>query len=613
MRNQIVESIVAAGHTNLLTRFRAVAQAFPNELAAMRLHRGEEEAESLTFSGLDRKARSLAAYFQQQNARGARAMLLVENGVDSVYAFLGCVYARVIAVPMPAPVAGKVERYLPRIRNVIADGGIRFVLTTAHLASKLRDVASRMEGFAGIEWLVVDQMEDRSAQWVEEAVDASELVYLQYTSGSTASAKGVMVTHRNLTTLIDYNGTVLGHRSSGTRAVCWMPYFHDYGLIEGLLIPLTHAMPVYIMTPFDFIQNPLRWLNAIHRYRASHSSGPNFAFDLCARKSTAEQRRGLDLSCWYRASCAAEPIRSSSMKQFLAAYVPCGFSPAALVPTWGLAEATLLVTLSESGVRYYEVDDEALQKHRVRSRVGNARVTTLVGCGRVVSGPWDIDVRIVNPDTRELSPPGEVGEVWVSGDLVAKGYWNRPTDTETTFHAQLRDIPGRLYMRSGDLGFMDGPELVFTGRRKDLIIVEGRNHYPQEIEKTAEHSHPALRPGCSIAFSVDSEGPVRVVLVCELNKGYRLTEATLEGPSVPEPWQGILVARSELEVTLRREVSEDHQIRLHDIVIIPTNSILKTSSGKLQRSACKARYLSGTLPSYVDGFGTPAEPSAKFA
>ncbi|MGH7869957.1 MAG: AMP-binding protein, partial [Candidatus Dormibacteraceae bacterium] len=393
-----------------------------------------------------------------------------------------------------------------------------------------------------------------------------------------------MVTHRNLTKLIEYNGTMLGFNTAGTQAVCWVPYFHDYGLIEGLLVPLTHGMPVYIMTPLDFVQNPMRWLNAVHRYRASHSDGPNFAFDLCVRKSTPQQRSHLDLSCWHRASCAAEPIRSSSMKHFIETYAPHGFAPNALAPAWGLAEATLLVTLAEVGVKYYELDAVQLEKHRVRPPASQTRSRTLVSCGQVGSGPWEIEIQIVNPDTFEVVPHGEVGEIWVSGELVTKGYWHSPVETEATFHAQIKGITDKCYLRSGDLGFMDGRELIFTWRRKDLIVVEGRNYYPQDIEETAEKSHPALRSGCSIAFSIDSEGPVRVVLVCELSRGYCL-RIQAAAPS------DIQVVRKDLEAAIRREVSEDHGIRLHDIVVIPTNAIPKTSSGKLQRRGCKASYL----------------------
>jgi acyl-CoA synthetase (AMP-forming)/AMP-acid ligase II len=577
-----------ARHRDLLSLFRSVAHAFAEKLAVTHLVHGEEPGRSLTFAGLDQQARSLAAHFQRLRGQGERAIMLVENGVESVYAFLGCVYGRVIAVPMPAPMLGKVERYLPRVRNVIRDGGIRFVLTTAPLARQLRDAAVRMEGLDRLEWLIVDELPDLSRQWAEESVQGHDLAYLQYTSGSTSAPKGVMVTHRNLTMLIEYNGRVLGYNTAGTQAVCWMPYFHDYGLIEGLLVPLAHGMPVYIMTPLDFARDPMRWLNAIHRYRASHSAGPNFAFDLCARKSTPQQRSRLDLSCLHRVSCAAEPIRSSSMKRFIEVYAPHGFAPTALAPSWGLAEATLLVTLSEGGVTYYELDAAELENHRVKPSAQKARSATFVGCGQVGSGPCENEVRIVNPETLELVPPGEVGEIWVGGDLVAKGYWNRPAETASLFHAQIRGSPDKYYLRSGDLGFMDGRELVFTGRRKDLIIVEGRNHYPQEIEETAEKSHPALRPGCSIAFSVDSEGPVRVVLVCELSKGYCLQTQAASSSDIQ-------VVRKDLEAAIRREVSEDHQIRVHEIIVIPTNTIPKTSSGKLQRSSVKASYLDGSL------------------
>lgn len=580
-------SLALDRHSDLLSLFRAAVRAWPQRLAVTHLVHGEAPGTSLTFAELDQRARSLGAHFQLLRGQGERAIMLLENGVESVFAFLGCVYGRVIAVPMPAP-TGKVERYLPRVRNVIRDGGIRFVITTARLAHELRDVAGRMEGFDRLEWLIVDELPDLSQRWVEEAVQGSDLAYLQYTSGSTSMPKGVMVTHRNLTRLIEYNGTMLGYNTSGTQAVCWMPYFHDYGLIEGLLVPLAHGMPVYIMTPLDFVQDPMRWLNAIHHYRASHSAGPNFAFDLCTRKSTPQQRSRLDLSCWHRASCAAEPIRSSSMKHFIEAYAPHGFAPSALAPAWGLAEATLLVTVAEGGVKYYEVDAAELENNRVKPSASQAPSRTLVGCGQVGPGPWEIDVQIVNPETLELARPGEVGEIWVSGELVTKGYWNRPAETEAVFHAQIRGVAGKCYMRSGDLGFRDGRELVFTGRAKDLIIVEGRNHYPQEIEETAEKSHPALRPGCSIAFSVDSEGPVQVVLVCELSRGY-----CLQAPAVTS--SDIQVVRKDLDAAIRREVSEDHQIRMHDIVVIPTNTIPKTSSGKLQRSACKASYLDRSL------------------
>ena len=585
-----IHSILAAGHPDLVTHFRALALAIPDKVALTYLARGEEEEGSITFAGIDAHARSLAAWFQHRGAQGERALMLFEAGVESLHAFLGCAYGRVIAVPMPVPLSGNVDRYLSRVRNVVIDGGIRYVLTTSALLEKLRHVAGRMEGLDRVEWLAVDELRDGPERWVEPKVDESDLTYLQYTSGSTAAPKGVMITHRNLMKIIAYNGDIFGYATHGTQGVCWMPYFHDFGLIEGLLMPLAHGMSVYLMSPFSFVQDPVRWLNAIHRYRASHSSGPNFAFDLCVRKTTPEQRARLDLSCWRRANIAAEPIRSATVDRFLETFAPHGFAPEALSPGWGLAEATLVVTAAESGTRYYELDAAKLEKHCVEPRVANKPSRTMVGCGRVWKGPWKVDVKIVDPETFEITPRGQIGEIWVSGDLVAQGYWNRPVETEATFHARIKGLPDDLYLRTGDLGFMDGDELVFTGRRKDLIIVEGRNHYPQEIEKTAESSHPCLRSGCSIAFSVDTDEQEQVVLVCELSKGYSLTD-----DATTSDLDTITVSRKDVQRAVRRGVAEEHQLRVHDVVFLAPGLIAKTTSGKLQRSSCKSRYLNGTL------------------
>lgn len=588
-RRKLVEEVRSAGHATVSTYFHALAAVLPDKAAVIRLVDGETEGASKTFAELDREARSLAAYFQGRGAQGARAMMLFDAGAEVMQAFLGCAYSGVVAVPMPAPLSGKVERYLNRVKGVVLDCDICFILTTSSVLNTLRDIARTIDGLTDVEWIAVDTLADQSSAWHEPELQAEDIAYLQYTSGSTSAPKGVMVTHRNLMKIIEYNGTASGCPTVGTQAVCWMPYFHDFGLIDGLLVPLAFGMSVYAMTPFEFVKNPVRWVNAIHRYRASHSSGPNFAFDLVARKTTSEQRRLLDLSCWHRANNAAEPIRNTSIERFIEAFAPCGLRRDVMAPAWGLAEATLLVTLADAEPKYYSLDANLLRVHKVQSvKAGQASIV-MVGCGRVWPGPWKIDVRIVNPDTFELSRPGEIGEVWVSGDLIAKGYWNRPSDTAEKFHAQIKDLPGERYMRSGDLGFMDGNELVFTGRRKDLIIIEGRNHYPQEIEKTAEASHPALRPGCTIAFSIDADEHARLVVVSEIGAEYCV------GNAIDRDAGALAVSRRDLEKAIRSEVAEEHQIRVHDIRLIPPGSIPKTTSGKLQRSLCREKYVSQSL------------------
>jgi acyl-CoA synthetase (AMP-forming)/AMP-acid ligase II len=587
-RRALVDDVRGQNHATVGTYFHALCAALPHTMAITRLIDGEVEGDRSTFMELDREARSLGAYFQSRGAQGQRAMMLFDAGPEVMHAFLGCAYAGVIAVPMPAPLTGRVERYLNRVKGVVLDCDIRFILTTSETLESLRDNVSTVDGLEGIEWIAVDALEDCSGHWRQPEVRSDDIAYLQYTSGSTSAAKGVMVTHGNLMKIIQYNGTVSGCPTSGTQAICWMPYFHDFGLIDGLLVPMAFGMSVYAMTPFDFVKNPVRWVNAIHRYRATHSSGPNFSFDLVARKTTDEQRAMLDLSCWHRANNAAEPIRNTSSERFIEAFAPCGLRRETLAPAWGLAEATLLVTLADAGPRYYPLDAASLQEHKVCPAVEGKPSITMVGSGRVWNGPWEIEVRIVDPDTFEPKKPGDIGEIWVSGDLVARGYWNRPDETEEKFRAQIEGSPGKRYMRSGDLGFIDGDELVFTGRRKDLIIVEGRNHYPQEIEKTAEASHPALRPGCTIAFSVESDESVKVVVVSEIIADYRLSDAGTSHDT-------LTVSRRDLERAIRREVSEEHQIRVHDIVFIPAGAIPKTTSGKLQRSLCREKYVGHAL------------------
>ena len=577
-------------HQDFGAHIRSVMAAAPGQLAIRHLLRGEEEGPGLTFGDLDRAARSLGALFQARRAQGERAIMLFETGVEPIAAFLGCLYARVVAVPLPAPLSGKVERYLARVENVVKDAQVRFVLTTNSIMQRLQILASKIPAFSQIEWIAMDTLPDMADRWGEEPIRETDLAYLQYTSGSTAMPKGVMISHGNLLKVCEYNSKLLDYAATGNCTVCWMPYFHDAGLIEGLLIPLYNGRAVYTMSALDFIQNPVRWLNAIHHYRATHSAGPNFSYELCVRKTTAEQREKLDLSCWKKASVAAEPISKGTIERFLNTFVPCRFTPKAMAPAWGLAEATLGVTAG-TGANFYTMNAADLEQNRVVYSTGEAPARSLVGCGKVLSGSWTVNIRIVDPETCQPVPAGSVGEAWVSGDLIAQGYWNRPVETAATFQAQIHGEDGEYFLRTGDLGFMAGDEFVFTGRLKDLIIVEGKNHYPQDIEQTVEKCHPALRAGCSIAFSIEGDAQVQVIVVAELNtREFRLEEEPAQLDDVRIP-----VSHKEITRRVVREVAEEHQIRVHKVVLIPANTIPKTTSGKPQRSNCREKYLKGTL------------------
>jgi acyl-CoA synthetase (AMP-forming)/AMP-acid ligase II len=590
MQHFALESVLVASHEDLGAHIRSVAAEMPARRAVTHLIRGEEEGPSVTYADLDRLARSLGALFQAKQAQGQRAIMLFDAGVEPIAAFLGCLYSRVVAVPLPAPLSGKIERHLPRVEKVVKDADVKFVLTTTQIMNHVQELASKIPAFKQLEWIVVDSLPDLSDEWEEPLIHENDLAYLQYTSGSTSDPKGVMISHGNLLRICEYDSALLEFPNKGTGTVCWMPYFHDAGLIEGLLVPLYNGLPVYVMSPLDFVAHPVRWLKAIDHYRASHSAGPNCAFELCIRKTTPEQRKTLDLSSWRRASIAAEPISSGTIERFLDAFGPCGFSPEAMSPAWGLAEATLAVTATP-GCTLHVLNAADLEQNRVVYSTGKGPARTMVGCGSVTQGPWTVDVKIVDPETFKPSLAGTVGEAWVSGEMIALGYWNRPEETAATFHAQIAGGNGKRYLRTGDLGFMAGDEFVFTGRLKDLIIVEGRNHYPQDIEKTVEASHPALRPGCSIAFSLEEDSQVQVIVVAELNKEWRVDD--LSSPQTDD--SRVPVSRKEIEKAVRREVAEEHQIRVHSVVLIPTGTIPKTTSGKLQRGGCRQKFLAGAL------------------
>ena len=527
------------------------------------------------YADLDRKARAIAADLQAELNLGDRALLLYPPGLDFLAAFFGCMYAGVVAVPAYLP---RSDRALPRLRGIVADAGPRAVLTTdSQIAAADRWFAAIPELAGASRWATDVVEESRAIAWVEPVVDSETLAFLQYTSGSTAAAKGVMVTHGNL---LSNSATI--HRSFGSsrasRGVSWLPLHHDMGLIGGVLQALYCGGSTTLFSPVAFLQRPSRWLELISRTGATISGGPNFAYDLCARRITIEQKQGLDLSRWAVAFNGAEPIRADTIDRFVAAFADCGFRREAFLPCYGLAEATLIVSGGPPNLPpvVADLDPRALDRGEIAPAAGGADATArpLVGSGRVAD---DHRVAIVDPDQLVARPEHQVGEIWVAGPSVARGYWNQPATTASTFEAQLADEPNSSphFLRTGDLGFVRDGQLFVTGRLKDLIIVRGRNIYPQDVEWTAGHAHPSLAADAWAAFAVDIGGEERLVLVGEVDRRAK--------------------AFDEATAAIRLAVAAEFDLDLHAITLLKPMTLPRTSSGKVRRREIRSQFLAGSL------------------
>ena len=462
-----------------LLRWRAAEQ--PNRVAYNFLADGETEEIQLSYGELDQRARAIGAWLQSKGATGERVLVLYPPGLEYIGAFFGCLYAGAVAVPAYPP---RLNRNILRLQSIIEDARATAALSDLQ---NLYTVASLFaQNGRRVQCLDTDTISNEgAAEWKEPNAEADTLAFIQYTSGSTGVPRGVVLTHRNLLS----NSEFLAHAfdyNSNSHCVTWLPVYHDMGLIGGILQPLYGGYPCTMFTPTALLQRPIRWLRAISNYKATISGGPNFAYDLCVRKITAEQRETLDLSSWRVAFNGSEPVRLETMERFSAAFESCGFRRESFFPCYGLAEATLIVSGGPAArpLRVKPVRARALEKHNVvetTSDEENAR--TLVGSGQAFAGE---EVLIVNHITLTECQPGHVGEIWVAGESVAKGYWNREEETEQTFHARLAGAKEGSFLRTGDLGFLDNGELFVTGRLKDLIIIRGVNYYPQDIEQTVE-------------------------------------------------------------------------------------------------------------------------------
>ncbi len=562
------------GASNLIDLLRGRATNTPDRAVFIFLRDGVTPVETVTFAALDRRARETAAWLQPRFPPGARALLLYPPGVEFVVAFLGCVYAGLIAVPAYPPRGRDID---PRIRAMAADAQAAAALTTLDLLPRLSAMTRDDGGFAGVRWGTSDEMAAPADEWRHPRPAADTPAHLQYTSGSTATPKGVIVTHGNLLrNLLDMD---LGWRHEADSViVSWLPHFHDMGLVYGVLEPIFAGVTCYFMPPVSFMQKPMRWLQAISTFKATHSVAPNFAYDLCVRKIKPEERLALDLSRWSVAVNGAEPIRAETLNRFAAAFGAAGFRDTAFCPGYGLAEATLKVTATPRGRGpvCLTVDGAALDRGQVAAvRPGEPGARTLVSCGLTAI---DTDVVIVDPEARRRRDAGAVGEVWVAGSVVAAGYWNRPAETADTFGVRLVDEDRGPFLRTGDLGFLSGGELYIAGRLKDLIIIRGQNHYPQDIEQTVESVGPPLRSHGCAAFPVDVDGEERLIVAQEIERESR-------GADLPD-----------LTGRIRQAVADAHEVHVYDVVILRAGALPRTSSGKIRRQACRLTYTEGILP-----------------
>ena len=572
-----------------LLQYRALSQS--QQIAFKFLEDGETETEALTYAELDRRAKAIASELQALDLRGERALLLYPSGLDYLAAFFGCLYVGVIAVPAYPP---QNPRKTPRIQAIVADAQPAIALTTETLLPRMKSLLGTV---GNLQWLATDNLDERiAANWQQADLDRDAIAFLQYTSGSTGTPKGVMVSHGNILHNAGMTYRWMGH-SPKSMFVSWLPIYHDMGLIGGILQPLYGGFPCILMPPTSFLQRPYRWLQAISRYGGTTSGAPNFAYELCVNKITPEQRATLDLSSWQVAFNGAEPIRNETLELFAASFADCGFRREAFYPCYGMAETTLLVSGGDwkTGYKTKAVDRLALAEDNLVRVAEKEDSKVLVGCGSSIT---DLEIAIVDPQTLMLCEHNCVGEIWVRGDSVAKGYWNRIEETEKVFHAK-KIPPNPLYirakkippnppykggenkeddfLRTGDLGFVDEDgELFITGRLKDLIIIRGRNLYPQDIELTAERSHDALRLGSNAAFTVEIDSEERLVVVQELE--FR-AKPNLES---------VITA-------IRQGVTEAHEVEVYGVVLIKPGRIPKTSSGKIQRRATRNKFIEGTL------------------
>lgn len=553
----------------LVALLRQRAQSTPDKTLYTFLADGETEERPLTYGQLDENARKIAAHLQNNGSVGDRALLLFPPGLEYIAAFFGCLYAGWIAVPAYPP---RRNRHDARLQAILDDAQAKIVLTDGDMYDDRQPRFDHTPDLATIPWVPVDRLETNSDDWQEPTISPEHIAFLQYTSGSTGMPKGVMLSHHNLLSnlALIYAGFELSEKSTG---VSWLPPYHDMGLIGGILQPIYCHGYTVLMSPVAFLQKPVRWLDAISRYKAKISGAPNFAYQLCLDNITAEQRQSLDLSSWTLAYNGAEPIRYQTMVDFTNKFAPNGFKLSSFYPCYGLAEGTLIVTGSDRKTEpvYGRFLASTLEQNSAQATNELEDSRLLVSSGTQLLPEQTIC--IVDPETKTVCPDGTIGEIWAAGNSISSGYWQRPEATTETFHATHTDDATQKFMRTGDLGFLQGGQLYVTGRLKELLIIRGRNHYPQDIEKTAVAAHEALAADAGAAFTLEINGEEKLFLIQEVKRSHRRSKI------------------EEIAPILRQAIAEQHDLQLYGVILVQPRAIPKTSSGKTQRGKTRQLYL----------------------
>ena len=579
-------------NTNLVEQLRYWALAVPEKTVFRFLGRDEDDPIELTFKQLDRRAQAIAADLIAKGYAGKRALMLYPPGLDFIEAFFGCHYAGVIPVPAYPP---RRNRNMVRIDSISDDAQASVVLTLQSVKVRSDDSLEETHSLRSIPWIATELIRDELfSDWVKPKIPLDHLGLIQYTSGSTGNPKGVMLTHRNIMANSAMIANAFGMTRETASGVFWLPAYHDMGLIGGILMPVYFGCEVTQLSPVTFLTRPLRWLKAISDYKVAVSGGPNFAYRWCTMKIKPEECKGLDLSNWKVAFNGAEPVRADVLREFTNKFEPYGFNHSSHYPCYGMAETALIVTggkqNQEPVVRSF--DKDKLTKYVVEPVVADSpRASSLVGSGQVIPPE---EVIIVDPEKRTIRPENEIGEIWINSPSSGTGYWNKAEESAEVFESKLAVDNGKHYVRSGDLGFFHEGELFVTGRLKDIIIVRGVNRYPQDIESTVENCDERLRSGGAAAFAVDHWDREHLVVVCEVERrrGYH--------------WD-------ELLEKIRTAVNTEHDLPPDAIVLVRHNSVPKTSSGKVQRHACRTEFIEGTLKEVGrwSAFGDSAKSPAK--